>query len=325
MFCTNCGAEIDPNANFCVKCGQKTPDPVSATVIDPEQRYSSEFESGNDTSFEEDVQTFVDNNYAFYASKWQQMSKTGKSNSWNFAAFFVMTFWLGYRKMYRHVLMIALLFLAIDVIIYLSGYQYSLDGFYDPVDFGTGIALMIVIGMYGNYYYRKNVRHRVSKIRESGMPPEVKQMDLKRIGGTSVLGVFLAVGIMAVVYVVPSTFMLPMNVDPVDEVKYGAFEDYPDETIDDLFSNFFDNGTWGKVSSDKNSVLVAYDGQKQMDGEQHDVQIQFLNKRDNEEFTIEKIVVDEEELTLLEVGDFLNYMLNGKVAPGADYSDDYIW
>lgn len=327
MFCTNCGAEIDSNANFCVKCGQKTMDTVSTTVIDKEQQPSNDFESSKNTLFEEDVHTFVDNNATFYATKWQQINETGKAHSWNLASFFVTTAWLGYRKMYRHVLVIALLFLAIDVLIYLSPYQYSLDSFYDPISFGTGIALMVVLGMYGNYYYRKNAVNQVTKIRESGLPPDVKQMELKRKGGTSVLGIFLAAGIMAVVYVVPSTILLPVNVDPVDEVKYGAFDDRPDDTLDDVFSDFFDRGSWKEVSSDSVSSVVAFEGVKRVDNEEHNVQIQFLNEHDNEELRIEKIVVDDEELTLLEIEDFLNYMLDGKgkIGPQEDYSDDYMW
>src|SRR5699024_4416811 len=137
-----------------------------------------------------------------------------------------------------------------DLILYLSGYRYSLDGFYDPAGYSAEIVFMIVMGMYGNYYYRKNVVKQVVQIRESGLQPEMKQTKLKRRGGTSITGILLAVGIMTAVYVLPTTFLLPINVDPVDEVKYGEFENYPTYTIDDIFSDFFDNGTWEKVTGD---------------------------------------------------------------------------
>lgn len=324
MFCTNCGIEVDPDDNFCVKCGQQTLNSVSVIVTDNEQQPANACSSNGSSSFEWDVQTFVDDNYSFYTSKWQQMDETGKSNTLNFASFFFSIPWLGYRKLYHPVLVIALLFLTVDVFLYLSGYQYSLDGFYDPAGYGTEIVLIIVMGMYGNYYYRRNVVKQVTRIRKSEVSPKTKQMELKRKGGTSISGIFLAVGIMAAVYIIPSMVIVPTNVDPVDEVKYGEFEDYPSYTIDDVFSEVFNNGTWKKISGDKHSVIVAYDGEKQMNGEQHDVQIQFLKERDDEVLSIEKIVVDDEELSMLEEEDFLNYIFHGISVPDDGYSDDYI-
>ena len=43
---------------------------------------------------------FIQKNQDFYEKKFKKMEETGKSISWNWAAFFMGIYWMIYRKMY---------------------------------------------------------------------------------------------------------------------------------------------------------------------------------------------------------------------------------
>src|SRR5690625_5626540 len=68
---------------------------------------------------------FVGKNSDYYKRKWENMNPKRNGFSFNVAAFFLTLYWLGYRKMYKLVFFIALLFLAIDAVLYLVGYEYQ--------------------------------------------------------------------------------------------------------------------------------------------------------------------------------------------------------
>ncbi|MEN1967097.1 DUF2628 domain-containing protein [Lentibacillus sp. N15] len=326
MYCTNCGAEIDNDANFCANCGHVKVEPVSATQMTTEPT-SGGPDNENVSKVDKDEQDFVGNNYDFYFKKWGQMRTKNNTFSRNWAAFFLGIFWLGYRKMYREVFFIALIFLGIDFVLYLVGYQYSADEFYDPIDRGINLGLMVVLGFYGNYFYQKHVRKKVSLIQSKGLPDEVKQMELKRQGGASFLGCLWAVGILAIVYVIPTAF-IPMNFDAVGAIQNSAFDEHPDETVEELFMDVFDDGSWKEVTNDSDTSVVRYTGEKQIDNSQHDIEIEFVTANDEDIFTVERIFVDDEELTAAEMNSFLDYVFHGGLQGGDSFEQDdpgYMW
>ncbi len=47
-----------------------------------------------------EVNLFIQRNQKFYEEKFKKMNDTGKSASWNWAAFFLGIYWMIYRKMY---------------------------------------------------------------------------------------------------------------------------------------------------------------------------------------------------------------------------------
>ncbi|MEW9676735.1 DUF2628 domain-containing protein [Lentibacillus sp. L22] len=323
MYCTNCGTELDRDANFCANCGQKKQDSLAATVT-PADAAQDSTENNDSQLWKVDVQNFVGSNYPFYSGKWKQMQDKGNSFSRNFAAFFLSIFWLGYRKMYREIFVIALIFLAIDFILYLAGYEYTTETtglFYDPVDYKINLAVMVILGLYGNHLYRKHTMKQISIIRDKEQPSEIKQAALKQKGGTSFLGVLLAIMIMILVYGVPTSF-IPQQVDIVSSIQHGTFDELPDKTVDELFADLFEHGSWEEVADDSDTAVVRYNGEKQMDNERHEIQIDFAAEKDDKAFRIERVIVDNEELSLLETNDFLDYILrnglNGEYVPEQD-------
>src|SRR5699024_5325243 len=265
IYCQNCGHLNEDNQKYCNKCGQEIKESTNG-IDDPEVSEINE-------PFEEDLlMKFVDKNQSYYSNKWNKMSKKGKeisynieefllyylllkffdknqsnySNkcnkmvkkgkdvSFNLAAFFFTLFWLGYRKMYMNVLYISLLFLGLDIVLYLIGYKY--DYFNDPIDNSVGIGVEVSIGLMGNKMYKNHAEREIKKIQETDNQSE---QSWKKRGGRSILSAFLAFLIFLGVYVIPSAFIIPEKIDEVETVKYTEFIEHPDISIAALFNDLF--------------------------------------------------------------------------------------
>ncbi|WP_158701746.1 DUF2628 domain-containing protein [Lentibacillus sp. Marseille-P4043] len=327
MYCANCGTELDADASFCTECGHKVKQPASTAVTNSDPSFHESYET---TSINDDVRDFVGEKYPFYRSKWDRMEEKGSPSSWNFPAFFFSTLWLGYRKMYREVFFIAILFLAIDFALYLFNYQYSADAVIDPIDRFISIGISMLLGLFGNYLYKKHTMKKVHAIRLAQPAEDVKHVSLKHKGEASFLGVLLSIVIMVVVYVIPMWF-IPMNFDVVDQIKHGSFEQYPDRTVGEMFDEFFEHGEWQEATNDSNFIIVAYNGEKQINDYQYDIQIEFYTEEDSNSFDIQSITVDGEQLTSSETLDFLDYIFNGghlqknNSFNGGNNPDGYVW
>src|SRR5690625_4469138 len=75
-------------------------------------------EGSTEDSVEKDMLKYVGKNSDYYHEKWKTIAEKKNGVSWNFAAFFLSTIWLGYRKMYKEVIYIALFFLSFDLLLY---------------------------------------------------------------------------------------------------------------------------------------------------------------------------------------------------------------
>src|SRR5690625_136901 len=136
IYCQNCGHLNEDNQKYCNKCGQEIKESTNG-IDDPEVSEVNE-------PFEEDLlMKFVDKNQSYYSNKWNKMAKKGKDVSFNLAAFFFTLFWLGYRKMYMNVLYISLLFIGLDIVLYLIGYKYVF--FIDLIYIRVVICLVVRI------------------------------------------------------------------------------------------------------------------------------------------------------------------------------------
>lgn len=294
MYCSNCGKEVEPNARFCTHCSH----PLHTTQIN--QAAATEIDdTPEDVIFEEDMRLFVGHNSAYYDRKWQKAEEKN-GVSFNFAAFFLSMLWLGYRKMYKFVLYIALLFLAIDLVLYLIGYEYNVSGI-DPIDRGIGIGVATMLGLYGNHLYKKETEKRVQSIQNTTTTTGEKELQLKKKGGKIWYGPILAFLIIIGVYVIPSLF-IPMNVNAVDEVRYSSFYEYPDVEISVMFDSVFDDGEWDHVEDSDTYDIVEYTG---IDSQNDDVAIQFQIFADSEDFEVSSVAIDGMELDVFDMNLFL--------------------
>ena len=97
----------------------------------------------------------------------------------------------------------------------------------------------------------------------------------------------------------------------------GEFNSIPGMSIGELFENFFDNINYNVIK--ENSVFVDFTGEATCDDEPCDIVIRFRIMDDKEEFEIDRITVNEDELSDEEVLDLLDDIA---YVCGATFEDD---
>ena len=117
----------------------------------------------------DEITLFIQNNENFYKRKFKKMDETGKSVSWNWAAFFMGIYWMVYRKMY---------FKAGAFLL------FSMVASYTPY-IGNILKLCVLFGIseYANALYKDHVENSIKKV--SILFPEKKEEALEKIGGTN--------------------------------------------------------------------------------------------------------------------------------------------
>jgi len=147
----------------------------------------------------------------YYIRKWSK-----GVNSWNWAAFFFSLFWLGYRKMYKQVLLIIGVFLVIDLAVTLLGIDNTIPNSV------IGLASAFTFGITGNNFYRL---HALKKIREmmhgSIIDPNLLQKEIQLSGGVSWKGVFTTLGLFVVyVSIAMTIFTFVPSINKTTETHY---------------------------------------------------------------------------------------------------------
>jgi uncharacterized Zn finger protein (UPF0148 family) len=296
--CPHCGNPVNEKETYCSVCGKKLY-PAAQSENEAAGLESPEHDP------DDELRQFVSENWDYYDKKWRKMNGRKNLVSFNFAAFFLTFFWLGYRKMYKAVFIIAGFFLLSDIFLYLIGYQYDFNSFIDPVDRIIGMAVYITLGLYGNYFYKKHAEKQMYLINQTDADNREKEMSFQKKGGRGWLGVLLAVLIMACVYFIPAWF-IPMNYNDADIVKSTEFYDYPDVTLEKMFDSLFDDGAWEHTASDGAFEIVAFSGKKQLDGKQHQIEIQFALDEETYETEVISISLDKDELDAYEKNLFMD-------------------
>ncbi|MEC2073395.1 DUF2628 domain-containing protein [Alkalihalophilus marmarensis] len=133
-------------------------------------------------------EAFVGKNYTkYYKRKWNEMDEKKRQTSWNFAAFFLSLFWLGYRKMYRYIFIIMGLFLAVDLLIFLAA--SGDEAMVMRLNNSVGMGLAVATGLFGNYMYRLHMNKQIELTAASTTDPEKQKAMLRKKGGRSWIGV----------------------------------------------------------------------------------------------------------------------------------------
>lgn len=126
-----------------------------------------------------ELNLFIQKNQNFYEEKFRKMDDSGKSISWNWAAFFMGIYWMIYRKMYFKAGAFFILSLVASSTPYIGGI--------------LNLAVLIGIGIYANALYQDQIR--VNMETTKGLLPEEKEIIAKKRGGTNLP---LAIGLYAV-------------------------------------------------------------------------------------------------------------------------------
>ena len=117
----------------------------------------------------DEITLFIQNNENFYKRKFKKMDETGKSVSWNWAAFFMGIYWMVYRKMYFK----AGAFLLLSMVASYTPYIGSI----------LNLCVLFGIAVYANALYKDHVENSIKKV--SILFPEKKEEALEKIGGTN--------------------------------------------------------------------------------------------------------------------------------------------
>ncbi|SDB80867.1 zinc-ribbon domain-containing protein [Pelagirhabdus alkalitolerans] len=140
MYCESCGYELDSNASFCKHCG-------------------AQIERGSDDT---SMKRFVGKNYNYYRHQWSKTDQPEKALSWNWAAFFLGVFWLGYRGLYKTIIAILGLFLVVDLI----DYGVGPNDFSGTLQYVSTIGIYAWIGLNGNRLYYQLAKSKASQLAE---------------------------------------------------------------------------------------------------------------------------------------------------------------
>ena len=125
---------------------------------------------------ETDMMRFIGANWPAYRDLWQEMKgdPTLRVN-FSFAAFFMSSTWLLYRKQY------ALSFVIIAI-------QFALIFVSPRLAWLANLSVPVALGLYGKSIVVKRAISTVDRIKDMGMSPDMTAMRIEKAGGTSWVG-----------------------------------------------------------------------------------------------------------------------------------------
>ncbi len=269
LYCSNCGEKQNENARFCHVCGEPL-DIVSsqedrvdqAEVANEASRHALESTDDlyeiekeidsqtaqptlpimNDTEDDFVLRYVGERKADFYATKW------GKGrNTWNWAAFFLSLFWLGYRKMYGTLLVILSIYVVIDLTVVLLEVDSAV------IDSSIGLAMSIMLGIHGNQMYRNHAKRQVKKIKAKYGDKAEAMVSLR--SGPSWGGFWISVAaligygiVVAVIYLIP-------EIGTVDSVPSNNFvEEVGEEEEASITSEEIENAIIAVINDNINAL-----------------------------------------------------------------------
>ena len=190
MFCPHCGNEAPNTAVVCPTCGVNMQEYFKADNVSSSKQANVNDEAVGMSEPKNQTkplhkqahwQAFVDSRYHFYDQKWSMSSQPDMKVGWNWASFFVGLFWLGYRKMYREVLILIGLFFLIDFVIAMTGIYV--------LHILLPFVIYFYLGMKGNALYYQHVRKKLAELQYDHLSMEA----YREHGGVSGTGVVVTI------------------------------------------------------------------------------------------------------------------------------------
>ena len=140
---------------------------------------------------ESELRAFVGPRSDFYLRKWApRLADSSGDCGMNWAAFFLTSFWLAYRKMYAATFVY---YAAIILLMIAEQFVFVvLIGSAVPGAVGLIVNLLVclVCGLYGNAWYLAHTRGKIAAARKQGLQDEPLLIHLMNRGGTSLLSAF---------------------------------------------------------------------------------------------------------------------------------------
>jgi len=190
--CTRCTKELLTGANYCPICGEAIQSDEEAATVETEAAVSG-FVPGSlhkGIVDRESAFIFIQKHQHYYFDRWRQ------GESWNWAAFFFISLWLGYRKMYRYLLMLIGFWIVYDALIMM---MFS----YMPI-WSSILAFLVpaaYLGAKGNDLYKSHLNREIVRINRHNLNREVRLKCIEKAGGTAKIGIFYAL-LLAISYLI---------------------------------------------------------------------------------------------------------------------------
>lgn len=185
--CGACGAENSPNSSFCTSCGA-TLQPMRGAMGASVQEKAA---SPGSFSEEETLKLFVGGKASYYLPKWKLFETMGKKMSWNWAAAFLSTIWMAYRKMYLY----AGILLGLAVVWSIAQLSLHIN---QAIGFGISVLYVLCFGILGNWLYYTHAKGKIAEIKLQYPEPEVQKSETIKAGGTSRFALGLVIGFLVI-------------------------------------------------------------------------------------------------------------------------------
>ncbi|MFI3210202.1 MAG: zinc ribbon domain-containing protein [Peptostreptococcaceae bacterium] len=170
MICKGCGKENEENSKFCYSCGYKL------LNIQENIKNNEYYQKFTDIKFNENLDdnimtNFIQNNVHYYLLKYKHMNGLNKTTSWNWASFFLGTYWLFYRKMYLYGVLSIIIPAILSII--------------PIVNLIAIFACPIFLGLYGNTIYLHHMNKKIEEIMH--VDDNIRDMVIRNTGGVNII------------------------------------------------------------------------------------------------------------------------------------------
>lgn len=232
VYCNNCGHNNVYTASFCQSCGKHLNSHESIITEGGQASFHSWSERNK-------FDLFIKTNQSHYFYKWRFNNGTLEKWGFNWVALFFGIIWFGYRKMYGWMFGIFIIEALLTVIYYIS-----MVNEFVIVTFITYISspiIHLILAMFGNKMYYDHVQEKVRKIESQYATTTDFTNALRYNGGTSGLGIFVALVISTILYVCSFIVALIYAFTTTDFYDYPESYYYDDSYYyEDLY--YYDRG-----------------------------------------------------------------------------------
>ncbi|WP_052345820.1 DUF2628 domain-containing protein [Paucisalibacillus sp. EB02] len=260
MYCIHCGEKQSEGARYCFSCGKEIF--ISSTYERNELEEELHKNNVRDKAVHSTVEVPMtdDELLVQYVGKYKRDYYLGKwlkgGITWNWAAFFLTVFWVGYRRMYGFIIGLFTFYILIDLTVQLLAIEST------AIDVGIGVALSLFLGMNGNNMYENHAKRKLKKLkRKYG---EKAGAILKISSGPSWGGFWLGVLAYTVYGVITfAVFYIPPISEPEPKSFYTTVEEYdePEDVVEvnesGTVSEEAEDASWDDMEDEYYHELVA--------------------------------------------------------------------
>lgn len=192
VYCNNCGHKIGDTARFCQSCGEVLNSQAAALAEGGQASFHSWSERNK-------LDLFIRVNQSHYFHKWRFNNRTLEKWGFNWVALFFGIIWFGYRKMYGWMFGIFIIEALLTVIYYIALINEFI--IVAIITYISSPIIHLILAMFGNKMYYNHVQEKVKSIESQYSTTADFTNALKYKGGTSGLGIFVALVISTILYV----------------------------------------------------------------------------------------------------------------------------